>query len=151
MYYRAAEAAMSNGHDFHVAALLWRNKSLIHTGVNQTKTSPRYRRYFPRDGVYGACLHAEMDVLRYARPGDVIEVLRVGKNGNFTMAHPCPHCFAAIKKAGIRTVRYTDWNGQWQTINMDRISLDDVADNFRANAATRGVPVLRGTEIPMYI
>ena len=62
-------------------------------------------------------MHAEMNVLRFAKPGDVLEVIRFRKcNHELTMAKPCDLCMSEIKKSGIKKVRYTNWNGDWETI-----------------------------------
>ena len=116
MYYRAREKAVNNNYDWHVAAILRRNKSVIKIGVNSTKTHPAYQRTY--GNFHCAYLHAEMSVISRAKPGDIIEVFRISKNGNTCMAKPCEHCMAAIIKAGIRTIKYTDHNGQWQTIKL---------------------------------
>ena len=65
-------------------------------------------------------MHAEMNVLRFAQPGDVIEVLRFSKCGHErTMAKPCNLCMNEMKKAGIKKVRYTNWSGEWETIHLE--------------------------------
>ena len=92
-----------------------------------------------------------MDALKYAQPGDTLEILRVNRKNELTMAHPCPHCLAAIWEAGIKQVRYTDWNGQWQTINMKHLDKNDIVDNFRINALARGTPVVGTTSVPKYL
>ena len=59
-------------------------------------------------------MHAEMNVLRFSQPGDEIEVVRYRKRDrDFTMAKPCGWCMDYIRKAGIKKIRYTDWNGSW--------------------------------------
>lgn len=111
-YIKQAKAiAMDNGLDFHVAALLFRGKRLIKIGVNQTKTHPRFKRY-KDNGYCGYCLHAEMDALRVAKPGDSMMVLRFTKRGNISMAKPCIHCQQFIDDAKIKFVYYSNWNGE---------------------------------------
>jgi deoxycytidylate deaminase len=63
-------------------------------------------------------MHAEMNVLRFAKPGDVIEVLRFKKSGGRAMAKPCRYCMQHIRHAGISKVRYTDEEGGWKTIRI---------------------------------
>lgn len=127
---------------------MWRGKSKITVGINSRKTSPQNQKFFPRTGQIGAHFHAETAALRQARVGDVLEVFRVKEDGSFTMSYPCPHCFAAIKAAGISTLRYTDWNGNWQTVNMDKVTNEDVDWYFSQNCQTKGVPLVPGTTIP---
>ena len=90
---------------------------MIRIGVNSDKTHPAaYREY--KNG-WAACLHAEMDVLRFARPGDTLEVLRISADG-IAMAKPCKFCQKMIEEKGIRKVRYTDPNGEWQSFKVSR-------------------------------
>lgn len=115
LYYKARERALNNNHSYHIAAVLKRRKRVVRIGVNSYKTHPRFKREF-RDGrkVTASCMHAEMDVLRFAKPGDILEVMRFPKKGtHMTMAKPCRFCEAEIKKAKIKSVRYTNWDGEW--------------------------------------
>jgi deoxycytidylate deaminase len=64
-------------------------------------------------------MHAEMDVLRFAKPGDVLEVMRFFKNSDkMTMAKPCCFCESEIRNAKIKSVRYTNWDGNWVTMKI---------------------------------
>jgi len=56
-------------------------------------------------------MHAEMDVLRFAQPGDELEVMRFRKDGSLGMSKPCKFCQRHIRSAGIRRVYYTDEAG----------------------------------------
>jgi len=113
VYYEAKNLALNNGRNYHLAAILRRNKSVIRVGENTNKTHPKYKRAYG-DGGIASCMHAEMNVLRFAKPGDTIEVMRFSKDGSsLTMAKPCPLCMAHMRSAGIKKVRYTDWTGKW--------------------------------------
>jgi deoxycytidylate deaminase len=114
VYYFAAQAARNNNYTFHLAAILWRGKTPVAIGFNGAKTSPRYKRQYKHHCDYQA--HAEMVVLKHARPGDVLEVFRVSKSMEFTMAKPCPYCMEQIEKAKLKKVRYTNWEGEWTTL-----------------------------------
>lgn len=105
------EMAMSNGCAFHLAAFLKRGKTLIRVGINQDIQHPRFFRF--ANGNHLAFLHAEMDALIAARPGDTLVVTRWQKNGRVTMSRPCRHCQAFIKEAGISRVIYSDWDGNY--------------------------------------
>lgn len=100
---------------FHLAAILWRGKSPIRVGTNHAKTHPKFGRKY-KDGTYKHHLHAEMDVLRFARPGDRLEVMRWRADGQLTMSKPCQWCMFHIQRCGISEVRYTDWDGNWQKL-----------------------------------
>jgi len=57
--------------------------------------------------------------LRFAQPGDEIEVIRFKKcNHVFTMAKPCTLCEHELRKAGIKKVRYTNWDGDWEEMSL---------------------------------
>ena len=118
MYYKAEMIATQNGRDYHVAAILRRGKSTVKIGSNVNKTHPRFDRVYA-DGSHGAHMHAEMNVLRFAKPGDIIEVIRFRKcDHGRTMAKPCPICVEHMRKAGIKKIRYTNWEGKWQDMTL---------------------------------
>ena len=119
MYYKTKKLATSNGRIFHIAAILLRKGDVVKIGENTTKTHPRFKRYY-NDGSSAACMHAEMNVLRFAKPGDVIEVLRFSKKDHsLTMAKPCELCMKEMRKSEIKKVRYTNWQGEWEEIIID--------------------------------
>ncbi len=64
-------------------------------------------------------MHAEMNVLRFSRPGDEIIVLRFHANGTLTNSKPCTYCEKFIKEYGISKVTYSDWNGELQELNLN--------------------------------
>ena len=116
MYYRARDRAINNGRTYHVAAILRRNGRVVKVGENTDKTHPRFTRQY-EDGSWASHMHAEMNVLRFAQPGDIIEVLRFRKRDHErTMARPCNLCMKHIKDAGIKKVRYTNWDGEWEEL-----------------------------------
>ena len=118
MYYRAKKLAINNGRTYHVAAILRRNGRVVRIGENTDKTHPRFKRQY-KDGTWASHMHAEMNVLRFAKPGDHLEVMRFKKcSHSFTMAKPCKFCEAEIKRAGIANVRYTNWDGEWETLQV---------------------------------
>jgi len=97
--------------DFHLAAVLLRGKTVVRIGTNQNKTHPKFLRTYP-DGHSCGQLHAEMDVLRFAQPGDKLFVLRFSKEGELTMSKPCRYCQRFIRQAQIGRVVYSDWEGR---------------------------------------
>jgi len=116
VYYRAKDLALKNGRTYHIAAILRRNGRVVKIGENTNKTHPRFKRQY-EDGSWASHMHAEMNVLRFAEPGDDLEVMRFKKcNHEFSMAKPCSLCMSEMKKAGIRKVRYTNWEGQWEVL-----------------------------------
>ena len=117
MYYEARKRALNNGRVYHLAAVLKRRNKAIKVGENTSKTHPRFKRTY-EDGTTGSHMHAEMNVLRFAKPGDTLEVLRFLKTGGMAMAKPCKHCMEHIKEAGIVEVRYTNENGEWESMKI---------------------------------
>jgi len=116
VYYKAKELAINNGRTYHLAAILRRNGRVVKVGENTSKTHPRFIRQY-EDGTYASHMHAEMNVLRFAEPGDEIEVLRFKKcSHTLTMARPCKYCMSHLRKAGIKKIRFTNWNGEWETL-----------------------------------
>ena len=119
MYYKAKQLAINNGRPYHLAAILRRNGDVVKIGENTNKTHPRFKRQYS-DGSWASHMHAEMNVLRFAQPGDEIEVIRFSKCSHTrTMAKPCETCMAEMKKAGIKKVKYTNWQGEWETIHLN--------------------------------
>jgi len=118
VYYRARERALRNGHRFHVAAILRRSGNIVRIGTNSDKTHPKFKRTYP-DGSTGAHMHAEMDVIRFARSGDELEVMRFRRSDNMlAMAKPCRFCMKHIREAGITSVSYTDDDGVWKRMKL---------------------------------
>lgn len=110
MYYKAKQKALDNGQVFHLAAVLLRGKHVVKIGTNSDKTHPRFKRTY-KDGSCRSHLHAEMDVLRFAKPGDEIYVFRFSAEGDLTMAKPCRFCEKFIRDTKIKRVYYSDWSG----------------------------------------
>jgi len=118
VYYEAKNLAFSNGRTYHLAAILRRNGRVVKVGENTSKTHPRFKRQYA-DGSWASHMHAEMNVLRFAEEGDEIEVMRWSKcQKHSTMARPCSLCMSHMKKAGIRKVRYTNWDGEWEELTL---------------------------------
>ena len=117
MYYEARERALNNGRVYHLAAILKRGKKVVKIGENTYKTHPRFKRTYP-DGTTGSHMHAEMNVLRFAKPGDTIEVIRFLKTGGRAMAKPCQYCMKHIREAGIKEIKYTNPEGEWECMKV---------------------------------
>jgi deoxycytidylate deaminase len=118
VYYEARARALNNGRQYHLAAVLKRKGRIVRIGINSSKTHPRFKRQY-NDGTWAAHMHAEMDVLRFAEPGDEIEVMRFRKClYTLAMARPCELCMTHMREAGIKTVRYTNERGEWEKISL---------------------------------
>lgn len=116
MYNKARRMAMSNGHVFHIAAIVKRRGKVIRICTNSRQKRKQYFRYYDESassnpGV-AACEHAEMAALRYAKPGDTIYVIRWKKDGSLGCARPCRHCRPRLKNRNVN-VRYINEHGTW--------------------------------------
>lgn len=111
MYYKARRMALDNGMNYHLSAIVWRNRKPITIRTNIVKGHPKCLRSLP-SGASTASMHAEMNALRFSKPGDDIEVLRYGNDGKLLCSKPCPMCHSALLGAGIRSVTYVGWDGE---------------------------------------
>ena len=131
MYYKAKELAIKNGRTYHLVAILKRKGHVVKIGENTSETHPKYKRSY-LNGDVQAHMHAEMNVLRFSKPGDTLEVIRFSKcNHERTMAKPCEVCMNLIIKAGIKKVRYTNWQGEWEEINLKKERREYERLNFK--------------------
>ena len=102
---------MNNGENYHLACVLMRGKTIVRIGTNSKKTHPKFGRFFKSGPKEVYTLHAEMDVLRFAKPGDNIVVLRFKADGSLAMSRPCKHCQGHIESSGINRVHYSNPSG----------------------------------------
>jgi len=118
VYYEARQKALNNGRTYHLAAILRRKGRVVRVGENTSKTHPRFTRTY-KDGSVSSHMHAEMNVLRFAEPGDELEVMRFKKCAHaFAMAKPCLFCMKHIRASGISKVRYTNEAGEWEELKV---------------------------------
>lgn len=119
MYYRARKIALNNNHSYHIVAFVKKGSGFIF-GTNSERCSAKFARRHP-DGSVGYHLHAEMALINKLDIGDVdeIHVIRFRKNGDMTMARPCKYCQKFLKRHGIRKVKYTDWDGNWDCMRIE--------------------------------
>ena len=117
---KAREIALSNKEGYHLVAWAKRGSSYIF-GTNSGRCSTKFERTHP-DGTKGFHLHAEMDLIRQFRPGELseISVVRFLKDGSLTMSKPCIYCQKYLAEHGVRKVRYTGWNGCWHTLYLKK-------------------------------
>lgn len=64
-------------------------------------------------------IHAEMNVVRFAQPGDKLVVYRFNAKGEARMSRPCSACQKFIKAAGISHVEYSNWDGEMEVLELD--------------------------------
>jgi len=116
VYYKAKDQALNNGLPFHLAAILWRGRRPIKICVNTDKTHPSAYRIY-ENGDEASHMHAEMNAIRFAKPGDMLEVMRFKKDGSIAMAKPCEHCQKLINNKEIfKKIRFTNHIGEWEIL-----------------------------------
>jgi len=117
VYYEARDRALRNNDLFHLAAFSKRSGTI---GVCNSKrgTSKFRKRYKNCKDVFYE-IHAEVDlILRLREVPDKIHVVRFFKDGTPTMAKPCIHCQHFLKHKGVKAVRYTNWDGEWEEMKL---------------------------------
>lgn len=115
VYYEARSRALNNGTDFHLAAFTSRGE----IGVNTLKGSARFRRRYPNSRGFHHERHAEVALLISCRVVPrKISVVRFTKDGRPTMAMPCVHCQNFLRHAGVKRVRFTNWEGAWEEMKL---------------------------------
>lgn len=111
----------------HIGAVVVEKNRIISTGHNASKTSTTQYKYnwyrSHGDEAFKNCIHrvhAEIAALSpIMNKKDInwshvsIYVYRELSDGTRTCARPCEACSALIKKLGIKTVYYTDWDGNY--------------------------------------
>lgn len=99
--------------NYRVGAVLLKGRKIVNAKTNTGKSHRILAAFtsFP-------LLHAETNcVVSHGFDncdGLSIAVARVHKNGDLSMARPCPTCEKVLKEVGIKKVYYTTWNGKWE-------------------------------------
>ena len=99
----------SHGHQqYLVSAIITMGSRVLSIGINKNKTH----------SIMGNLkhLHAEADAIlkirdKYRLIGADIFVTRSNPNGRIGMARPCPICMKIIREHKIKSITYTDKNG----------------------------------------
>ncbi len=118
MYYDAIRrAAMGNGEIFHVAAFADK-RGLVCVNTNRRRTA-KFRKQYANSDCFHHEIHAEVALLlRLRTTPERISVVRFSKDGRATMAQPCVHCQHFLRCRGVRRVRFTNWQGEWETMRL---------------------------------
>lgn len=117
MYYKARERALANGSEYHLAAFTKSGD----IGVNQPlkNTAKFWKRYANKRSTTFHDRHAEVDLMIRSRCNhDRIFVARFLQDGTPTMALPCRHCQNFLRHRGVKVVRYTNWEGEWEELRL---------------------------------
>ena len=108
----AKNEAIKSTYIYKVGAVIWRGKEIISTGHNYRSKSVRsinknYVKWYP-------AIHAEVDAIINAKKDLTkasILVIRVTKSGKLSMAKPCRYCTAYINHVGLKTVYFSNREG----------------------------------------
>ena len=106
-----------------IGAVVVEKNRIISTGHNSNKTSPVQGKYNLKRGIdlsYPPRVHAEIAALTpLINKKDVnwnhvsLYIYREQKDGKLTCAKPCKACQTLINSLGIKTIFYSDWDGNF--------------------------------------
>ena len=116
VYYEAKSKALSNGEVFHLAAYTRDGK----IGVNRlSRNTAKFRKRYSNSRETYHEIHAEVDLVIHSKViPERINVIRFFKDGTPTMAKPCIHCQNFLRHKGVKRVRYTNWDGDWEEMKL---------------------------------
>jgi tRNA(Arg) A34 adenosine deaminase TadA len=113
------EAEQSTHIKARVGAVIFRKKSVLASAHNKpfawsNRLAPQFRKW-------AVGIHAEAAAILSSRTdlrGAEILVVRIGRQGLLRMAKPCQWCWAYLQYVGIKSVTFTDENGQFTTMKI---------------------------------
>jgi len=116
VYYEAKSRALQNGGVFHLAAYTRDGK----IGVNRlSRNTAKFRKRYSNSRETCHEIHAEVDLVIHSKViPERINVIRFFKDGTPTMAKPCIHCQNFLRMKGVKRVRYTNWDGDWEEMKL---------------------------------
>lgn len=100
------------------AVVLDAKDNILSSGCNRRKTHPlQYAHAKATGNDKRHFLHAEIAALVKVRSGipHTCLVLRIGNDGSFRMARPCPVCMSALAEAQVKYVVYSTDDGVFKT------------------------------------
>lgn len=104
---KALELAVSSSCPQRHGAVVYKAGRLLGLGVNVYKNTPTD--FLPVEGV---SIHAEIAAISRVSPenlkGATVYVARAGRCAPHALSQPCPRCYEALKKAGVKRIIYTD-------------------------------------------
>ena len=104
-------AGLSDNDKYRLGAVIFKGSRIISEGYNKFRSFgiPSMYKKFP------FTLHAEQDCINNVDwkklKGKSILVIRINKNEELLLAHPCEYCMNTIKHVGIKCIYYSDNNG----------------------------------------
>lgn len=108
---RAIEEAERSSYKLHLGAVIFKGKRILASGRNELRSSTVKHRKWKNS------LHAEIAALTKLDwstiKGASILVVKVSRTEGFlSNARPCDNCMATLKYVGIKTVYYTNEDGE---------------------------------------
>lgn len=121
-FFRAAEAvSLLSDHRCQLGCVIVNNHRIISSGHNSESKQHGFQKRldekFFNDGRSKGCKHAEIDALLplMSRRQDLskatIYTFRRNRNGELTLARPCPRCMSVIRSLNIKYIEYTTDDG----------------------------------------
>jgi deoxycytidylate deaminase len=88
-------------------------------GLNSERCSAKYKKRYNNSCDTHHEIHAEVDlILKMDSVPRKIKVARFLSSGVATMAKPCVHCQNFLRQRGVKVVRYTNWDGEWEDLKL---------------------------------
>lgn len=88
-------------------AIVYKSGRILSTGINIYKNTPSD--YIAADGI---SVHAEISALSRVSPenlkGSTVYIARRGRCSVHALSRPCPKCYEALVKVGVKKIVYTD-------------------------------------------
>jgi len=111
---KKSEFSYVNGSSYRLGAIVIKNGKIIGRGYNCKTTNDIFKLLG-----YKFSIHAEaLSLVRAKKDGDTIIVVRILKDNSLSMAMPCKKCYKFIKKCGIKTIVFSDWNGEIKSLSI---------------------------------
>jgi tRNA(Arg) A34 adenosine deaminase TadA len=106
------ESTKSDAANFKLGSIVLKKRRIVSKGFNNHKSDPKLVKYG-----YKSKLHAEFSAMMRGT-GDMLFVARFKKDGQMACAKPCIHCLHTAKILGIDTIVYSDWDGNFRSIEL---------------------------------
>jgi len=106
----ARRAARHSNCSYLMGAVVVQKNRIVSLGCNKDKTHPRSKTPWHT-------IHAELDAVLYV-PYDRLYhadlyIVRITRNGSYSMSRPCSYCWNLLQSVNIKHVYYTDREGRF--------------------------------------
>ena len=117
----AKEMSKLSDHRCRIGCVVVNGHRIISSGHNSDSEGHGFQKRldekFFNDGKSRGCKHAEIDALlplmkrNYDLSRATVYTFRRNRNGQITLARPCPRCMSVIRSLNIRYIEYTTDDG----------------------------------------